>query len=97
MTQEEHNAAYPQHAKLRAVKEESQAIGAFLDWLQHEREPRVLLCNQEPGDNFPGIDWTATPVEKLLAEYFGVNLVELENEKERMLDAIRAANKPAKG
>lgn len=27
------NWSYPEHAKLRAVKEESQAQGAFLEWL----------------------------------------------------------------
>lgn len=34
---------YPECTRLKAVAEESQAIGRFIDWLEDEREPRTFL------------------------------------------------------
>lgn len=44
---------YPEHDKLQKVKEESQVIGEFLDWLKggHDGSPNLTLCfYQEPTD-----------------------------------------------
>jgi hypothetical protein len=41
---------HPEHTKLRAIKNESQAIGAFLEWLREEK--RIAFCTyREAGDN----------------------------------------------
>lgn len=44
---------YPEHDKLAKIKDESQSIGLFLDWLQggFEGSPNLTLCfYQEPTD-----------------------------------------------
>lgn len=43
---------YPEHEKLSAVKDESQAIGEFLDWLKggFEGSPGYEICEHHDGD-----------------------------------------------
>lgn len=121
---------YPEHDKLAAVKDQSQAIGSFLD-----HGPWTLCLWQEDGNNGkPMYVWSedsATgkrksesgesasrwdyanghanrnpeyeeweegffpvyrPIEKLLAEYFGIDLERLEAEKRAMLEEQRRLN-----
>lgn len=85
-SQEVWDAKYPQHAKLRTVKHDSQAIGAFLDWLLHERGD-THICTWPEGDNHPGTDPTAT-IEGLLGEYFGIDPKALSREKDAMYDEL---------
>jgi hypothetical protein len=82
---------YPQHEKLAAVAEQSQAIGEFLDWLQDTRVPPVVLCRVIPGQSFDPWAPVGRSTEQLLAEYFGVDLTALEAEKRAMLAEIRKA------
>lgn len=49
MTEDEHEEKYPEHAKLREVKEQSQACGEFLSWLQNVKGV-VLAKRHEHGD-----------------------------------------------
>ena len=93
-------AKYPEHAKLHAVKEHSQAVGSFLTWLQDERKPRVVL-EPNPDDL---VDEDGEPkqydpdglrIEKLLAEYFDIDQKKLSEEKDAMLEDLR--NPPKKG
>lgn len=88
-------AKYPEHAKLHAVKEHSQAVGSFLMWLQDERSPRVILElnpndlvneDDEPVSYDP--DWNR--VEKLLAEYFNIDQKKISAEKDAMVEDMRA-------
>jgi hypothetical protein len=79
---------YPEHDKLHAVKDQSQAIGSFLDWLQNERKPRTVLAIHEWDEWVP----TNERIEALLAEYFEIDLKKLEEEKRAMLDELRKAN-----
>ena len=127
---------YPEHEKLRAVSERSQAIGEFLDWLRTPKEDGgkgvhlhtweeweeddlcpVLGCRDgklNPGKLNPGRSYERDcqrcggtglvkveregwmplrpGVEKLLAEFFDINLAKLEDEKRAMLDNLRALN-----
>lgn len=76
---------YPEHEKMHAVKEQSQAIGAFLD------DPNTgQLCefNDEMGEFLP----THKTIERTLADYFDIDLDKIEAEKRDMLDKMRAAN-----
>lgn len=84
--------SYPEHDKLHAIKDQSQAIGAFLDWLQNEREPTIVLCTrtQYKWDNL--YQPAHVPIPDLLAEYFEINQDKLEEEKVAMLDKIRKAH-----
>jgi hypothetical protein len=79
----------PMLDKMLEVKDKSQTIGDFLEWIGH-REPRLYLCEVDQDaeqyyPSFPGI-------EKLLAEFFGINLDEAERERRRLLDYVRNQN-----
>jgi hypothetical protein len=89
---------YPEHEKLKEIQEQSQVCGEFLNWLQNEK--RIHLCTYEKthiiyddegdGEEIPegyyGINKTN---EKLLAEFFNIDLDRLEQEKRQMLDELR--------
>lgn len=83
---------YPEHTKLSAIKDKSQAIGQFLEWLP---EQGITLCG------FVGEDKTShahyypyqKTIQQLLSEYFEIDLEVLEKEKQQMLEKIRAENK----
>jgi hypothetical protein len=81
---------YPEHDKLRAIKDKSQAIGEFLQWLRLERVPRIILCEIHPhdGDYFPSM----ISMQRLLAEYFEIDPDKLEDEKLKMLEECRAVH-----
>lgn len=74
---------YPEHDKLEAVKVESQAIGEFLDFGPY------VLC--EPDPNQEGRYRAChKSIGRILADWFGVDADELEREKRRMLEVLRA-------
>jgi hypothetical protein len=77
---------YPEHEKLHKIKDQSQAIGEFLDWLQSSRH--VILAEYPKQYKH-----TLVPIhmstENILAEYFGINLNVLETEKRIMLDELK--------
>lgn len=79
---------YPEHEKMKAVKAESQAIGEFLEWL---RSRNVILCEYVEGRNFPQHhELENKSEEKIIAEYFGIDLKKIDAEKQAMLDSLRA-------
>lgn len=73
---------YPEHEKLHEVSELSQAIGEFLESCPY------TLC--EWNDRLEEYRPTHLPVNKLLADHFGIDLKKLEDEKDAMLAAMRA-------
>ncbi len=82
--------AYPECAKLAEVSGMSQAIGEFLEWMGQDT-PIVLAQYGEDGDLF----MASTNREKLLAEFFEIDLNKVEKERRAMLDSIRKANDKA--
>lgn len=81
---------YPEHDRLSAVADESQAIGAFLDWLTSEAGYRIIRWVDDPDYNEPvPVGWDG--ITKTLARYFNIDLVKIEREKEQMLERLRAA------
>lgn len=84
---------YPEHAKLKAAKDDLEKIGGFLEWLTGERE--IVLCTRRPGQEIDNI-WMPLgderSIEKLLAEYFQIDEARLETEKRAILEAQRKAN-----
>ena len=83
---------YPEHDKLSAIKDKSQAIGEFLEWLDYEKNYRVCsLCESSDGwrEEYSPI---FTSNEKLLAEFFCIDLKKLEQEKRKMLDELCVQN-----
>lgn len=91
MGAEDHAAKYPEHQKLRAVKDESQSIGMFIEWL---RSTNREICRMRFGSEYFPIDRS---IEKLLAEYFEIDLDKIEDEKDQMVDELRAMNERLDG
>lgn len=81
---------YPECEKLREVHSQSQVIGQFLDWLQHEK--RISLAEY---DEYDRLQWAAKKNEDLLAEFFDIDLKKVEEERRAILDELRKANKAA--
>lgn len=89
--------AYPEHDKLGEIRDQSQAIGQFL-----ESGPYVLAqyldCDDyhltRNGANFCDEGSHLVLVDKsineVLAEHFGIDLAVLEAEKRAMLEQIRS-------
>ena len=82
---------YPEHDKLKAVMEESRAIGEFLDgndkyvlaeWVKVEGFMRPQLQLLPVG----------RPINDILAEYFGIDMRTLESEKRAMLEKLKEMN-----
>lgn len=85
----DYDAEYPEHAKLKKISDKSQAIGEFLDWCNQEglRLGRYVMAD----NGMERLMETGDCTESLLALYFGIDLNELEKEKQCMLEKLRAA------
>jgi hypothetical protein len=81
--------SYPEHEKLHAVVDASQAIGEFLDL------GRWTLCEiVEPDDDgWSSSYYRPVNIQDALAEYFGIDRAAIEREKRAMLAAMREAAK----
>ncbi len=78
---------YPECGKMAAVKDQSQAIGEFLDWFINEKKVELGIRNHN------GFLIQFHPsYERLLAEYFDIDLDKAEEEKRQMLDKLRKKN-----
>lgn len=93
-----------EHERLSLVKDKSQAIGDFVEWLA---EKGIRLCreHEHTDDCYEDTDrkrvWPTcelrdgqfiqvyAPITKLLAEYFDIDENKLEREKREMLAEIR--------
>ena len=108
---------YPEHKKLEAIQEQSQAIGEFLEWISDNGDWRlgkphhhIETCKNpdysyhnfryELGDpstwemylcGYASSQFESNHrnVDKLLAEFYQIDLNALEKEKRAMLDEIR--------
>ena len=76
--------AYPEHDKLRAVKDRSQACGEFLEFLGEKG--LILAEYPEDGERLVPAQYRAPA---LLAEFFDIDEDKLEEEKRKMLDTLR--------
>lgn len=87
----------PELDKLSKVKEESQKIGEFLEWLTSSR--KVLLCrytedvedefgNKIPDGYHPLIHGSHGLIEELLAQYFKIDLKKADAEKEAIYQQV---------
>lgn len=74
---------YPECEKMQAIKDKSQAIGEFIEWLGING---MFIGDYDEG----GYPTTALlNTEQLLAKYFKIDLNKVEKEKRRMLAEIR--------
>jgi hypothetical protein len=81
---------YPQHEKLAKIKEKSQTIGEFLEWLQIRK--KIVLC-KSTGDFHTTEYELYTPAnintQTILSEFFEIDLNKLEKEKIQMLKDLQ--------
>lgn len=84
-------ATYPQHDRLQKTAHERQAIVDFLNWA--EEQDMGLAANVSAYPEDWGLIFEGD-LRRLLAEYYEIDLDELQAEKERMLAAVRAPYNP---
>ena len=84
------NIPTPELDKMHGVHEQSQAIGEFLDWLQIEKN--WTIASWEDNDDIGELYPVSFSIEKLLAEYFEIDLQKAEEEKRAILEAVRKSN-----
>jgi hypothetical protein len=100
--------SYPEHEKLKAIHEQSQWLGGFLDWLTSTKGYRIAKYfryykgSMEPipedthpddEDVFSSFMPVSLDINGILADYFDIDLKKIEQEKRAMLDEIRKMNK----
>lgn len=80
---------YPECEKVAAVRDKSQTIGNFLEWLHHEKG--VVFRKHVEGE------FHAQPfnynIQRLLAEFFDIDLDKFHQEQNQMLAEIRQQHK----
>lgn len=83
-----HVDEYPEHEKLRAISDQSQTVGEFVEWMGQQG---IHL-----GEYLHG-EWSQArlvPTHRntvdLLAEFFGIDQKRLEGEKRAMLASLQA-------
>lgn len=74
---------YPEHDRLRAVSDESQKIGEYMEWLAGQGLVVAHLYNGSQ------LALSHRSIEDLLAAYFAIDLDKLEAEKRAMIAALR--------
>ena len=94
---------YLEHEKLKALEGKNDVVAGFLEWLSanefviaryHEHTDPCYddeddrVCGYNEDDLYP----VRRNIESLMAEYFGISLTKLEDEKRAMLDEIRRHN-----
>jgi hypothetical protein len=81
--------AYPQHTALVALGDRKEQIGNFLDWL---KENYVICDAMEPSDanDHQYYAYAHQSTEQIMADYFGIDLDALSNEKDKMYAEIAA-------
>lgn len=95
-------SAYPEHDKLNTVSAKSQACGEFFDWLMgpqgyalaeyHRHSESCFkdgrkVCGSSTDELYPA----PVSIRKLLAEFFKIDEVKLEQEKHAMLTTLNPA------
>ena len=79
----------PELDKMLKVKEDSQKLGEFLDWLKGKYE----LAQWHDSHGVDRLVAKNVGTEKILAEYFEIDLVKCENERREILENIRESKK----
>ncbi len=83
----------PECDKLHKVTGESQTVGEFLEWLQeHKKLVLAEYLGDVPGTGRYELFPSTVSIEKLLAEYFDIDLDKVEHEKMQVLELQRELN-----
>ncbi len=74
--------------KLVAVRNQSEAIGPFLEWLRHDGTH--LMRRGMAGRKHEGWLTDSRTINQLIAEYLDLDLDAMEDERRAILEAINA-------
>ncbi len=81
----------PELDKILAVKEKSQAIGKFLQWLG---EQSLVICEYDHDNSCYDcgnrLCQTRSTIEQLLADFFKIDLNKCEQERQQILADLRS-------
>lgn len=93
-TKEKSNISTPTLNRMLEIQEQSQLCGEFLDWFLHRYT--VFDKRQSRETPFANVMSNSDYInkEKLLAEFFGIDLDEAEREKEQLLQIEQNKYKP---
>lgn len=79
---------YPEHDKMAAIKELSQAVYDFIEWLPSQDCMIGQMVQYEDRDEPVFVPYYGS-IKELIAKHFGIDLDKIEQEKRVMLDALR--------
>ena len=81
---------YPEHEKLTEVKDKSQLLGEFLEWALSKNYAFCKRVTVEEGTPWERTEYQpySGSVDKILAEFYEIDLLKLESEKRQMLVKI---------
>ena len=93
--------------RLMSVKNKSQAIGEFLEWLQGDQKIQLMRYHEHVDSCVPDGGWddfrcgfgedAMVPeyrsIEQLLASFFDVDLKKVESERMELLEWVRSQNR----
>jgi len=80
---------YPEHEKMQKVSERSQACGEFIEWLGGKG---ICLASYQVNEHGVNELFSVNDdIQKLLAEFFEIDLQLIQEEKEQMFEALRKA------
>jgi len=82
----------PECDKLLAIREKSQAIGEFLEWFQG----KYVIANYYP-EGSDNLQPDHIDIEKILAEFFWIDLNKTEDEKRAVLEYVRCKDVDSEG
>ena len=88
----------PECEKLSAVSEESNQIGAFLDWMFEKYTVCEWIDERDVYDEETGEEWDEPAgfykvhqsIEQWLAEYFEIDLKKVDKERAALLEWLRS-------
>lgn len=90
----------PELDKMLKVKDQSQSAGAFLDWLQSEKGFHLAKFHEHDDGCYEkdkrvcglvedNLYSEHIQIEKLLAEFYGINLNKAEQERTKILKSLQ--------
>lgn len=96
---------YPEHEKLKAIADKSQAVYDFIEWCSYEKSIHLAehYCLRDSHPDHPGCEegecemssymvGTFRSIDSLLAEFFQIDMQAIDREKRAMLESIREAH-----
>lgn len=77
---------YPECEKMAAVKDKSQLIGEFIEWMRDEQGFEICIRSWYSREYIP----MGMTIKILLAKFFDIDLNEVEKERRQMLGEMRS-------